>query len=153
MDVLDFRNILWDYTRKISDNTNIVINSLCERQGLTTLQIRILVEILQHGSHTIGSLGSRLNIAGTNISTMCKKLEAKGFLERIRDQSDERVVKVVLSHKGKIIVEEINEEFIEKISYGIKGETDESLKDIINGLKNLNALLERMAKAEKRRLE
>jgi DNA-binding MarR family transcriptional regulator len=108
------------------------------------LQGRILLEIEQHGSHTIGTLASRLHIAGTNISTMCKKLEGKGLIVRVRDEGDERVVKVALADKGKNVVEEINQELIEKISKAIQGETDQSLHEIINGLKKLNKLLEKM---------
>ncbi|WP_409291354.1 MarR family winged helix-turn-helix transcriptional regulator [Peribacillus sp. SCS-37] len=144
MVVVDFKNTLWNYTRKISENTNIIISSLCERYGLTSLQVRILVEIQQQGSHTIGSLASKVNIAGTNISTMCKKLEKQGFVERVRDSADERVVKVVLSERGKEAVREINEELLGKISASIKDESDESLQDIIDGLKKLNELLEKM---------
>ncbi|MCM3690989.1 MarR family winged helix-turn-helix transcriptional regulator [Neobacillus niacini] len=144
MDVVDFKNILWNYTRKINERTNNLIINLCEHHGITTLQGRILLEIQQHGSHTIGSLATRLHIAGTNISTMCKKLEGKGFIERVRDVADERVVKVALSQKGIRVVEEINKELIEKISNAIEGETDQSLKDIINGLKKLNHLLGKM---------
>lgn len=150
MEVLDFKNIIWDYTRKISENTNILINSLCEGHGLTSLQVRILVEIDKQESHTIGGLAGRLNIAGTNISTMCKKLESKGFLERVRDQGDERVVKVILSEKGKSIVKEIDQELLEKISYSIMGETEETLNDIISGLKKFNELLEKIEKADRK---
>jgi MarR family transcriptional regulator, organic hydroperoxide resistance regulator len=144
MDVIDFKNILWNNTRKISEKTTSLINTLCEHHGITTLQGRTLIEIQQHGSHTIGSLASRLNIAGTNVSTMCKKLESKGFIERVRDGGDERVVKVVLSEKGIHVVEEMNQELIEKISRAIQGETDQSLYEIINGLKKLNKILEKM---------
>lgn len=144
MDVIYFKNIVWNYTRKISEKTNSLINTLCEHHGITTLQGRILIEIQQHGSHTIGSLANKLNIAGTNISTMCKKLESKGFIKRVRDEGDERVVKVALSDKGISVVEEINQELVEKISNSIQGKTDQSLKDIINGLKQLNELLEKM---------
>ncbi|MEH7248978.1 MarR family transcriptional regulator [Neobacillus niacini] len=144
MDVIDFKNILWNNTRKISEKTTSLINTLCEHHGITTLQGRTLIEIQQHGSHTIGSLASRLNIAGTNVSTMCKKLESKGFIERVRDGGDERVVKVALSEKGIHVVEEMNQELIEKISRAIQGETDQSLYEIINGLKKLNEILEKM---------
>lgn len=144
MDVNDFKNILWNNTRKISEKTTSLINTLCEHHGITTLQGRTLIEVQQHGSHTIGSLASRLNIAGTNVSTMCKKLESKGFIERVRDGGDERVVKVVLSVKGIHVVEEMNQELIEKISRAIQGETDQSLYEIINGLKKLNEILEKM---------
>lgn len=144
MDVIDFKNILWSYTRQINERTNNLIITLCEHNGITTLQGRILLEIDRHGSHTIGTLASRLHIAGTNISTMCKKLEGKGLIVRVRDEFDERVVKVALSEKGKSVVEEINQELIEKISNSIQGETDQSLNEIIIGLKKLNELLEKM---------
>lgn len=75
---------------------------------------------------------------------MCKKLEGKGLIIRIRDEGDERVVKVALSDKGKSVVEEINQELIEKISNAIQGETEQSLHEIINGLKKINKLLEKM---------
>ena len=75
---------------------------------------------------------------------MCKKLESKGFIERVRDELDERVVKVALSEKGIHVVEEINQELIEKISHAIQGETDQTLYEIINGLKKLNEMLEKM---------
>lgn len=145
MDVIDFKNILWRYTRQINERTSNLIITLCDHHGITTLQGRILLEIEQHGSHTIGTLASRLHIAGTNISTMCKKLEGKGLIVRVRDEGDERVVKVALSEKGKTVVEEINQELIEKISNSIQGETDQSLHEIINGLKKLNTLLEKLS--------
>lgn len=144
MNVIDFKNILWNYTRQLNERTNKLITTLCEHNGITTLQGRILIEIQQQGSHTIGSLAAKLHIAGTNISTMCKKLESKGFILRVRDEGDERVVKVALSEKGINVVDEINQELIEKITLSIQGETDQSLKEIINGLKKLNQLLEKM---------
>ncbi|MEH7180332.1 MarR family winged helix-turn-helix transcriptional regulator [Neobacillus vireti] len=144
MDVIDFKNIIWNNSRKISEKITSLINTLCEHHGITTLQGRILIEIQHHGAHTIGTLASTLNIAGTNVSTMCKKLESKGFIERVRDEGDERVVKVALSEKGIKVVEEINEELIEKITYAILGESDQTLHEIINGLQKLNQILEKM---------
>ncbi|PLT27901.1 MarR family winged helix-turn-helix transcriptional regulator [Peribacillus deserti] len=144
MVVMDFKNTLWNYTRKISENTNTIIASLSDRYGLTSLQVRILVEIREQGSHTIGTLASRLNMAGTNISTMCKKLEKEGFLERARNPEDERVVKVMLSDQGMAAVTEINKALLEKISSSIKEESETALKDMIAGLEKLNELLEKM---------
>ncbi|MEH7255171.1 MarR family winged helix-turn-helix transcriptional regulator [Neobacillus niacini] len=144
MDVIVFKNILWHNTRKISEKTTSLITTLCDHHGITTLQGRILIEIQHHGSHTIGSLAKRLNIAGTNVSTMCKKLESKGFIERVREEADERVVKVALSTEGIHVVEEMNQELVEKILVGIKGESDQTLNEIINGLQKLNELLEKI---------
>ncbi|OCA83015.1 hypothetical protein A8F94_17875 [Bacillus sp. FJAT-27225] len=152
MDVVEFKNLLWDYTRKINESTNILITSLCGHHELTIVQVRILVEIKKDGTHTIGSLAQRLNMAGTNISTMCKKLESMGYMERIRDRIDERVVKVALTNKGKMVVEEIDKMLVEKISSSTRDVPEEKLQVIITGMMKLNEILESANNSESKRI-
>lgn len=147
MEITDFKKILWEYTRKITDNTNIAFNPICEQHGLTMIQVRILVEVHNQVSHTIGGLAKRIHMAGTNISTMCKKLENMGYLERVRDQNDERVVKVILTRKGNEVVISIDKDLNERISSYICDE--KSLESIIVGLQKLNELLEKMGNTNK----
>lgn len=142
MDVHEFKNILWEYTRKIGENSNLAMNALCEQFDLTILQVRILVEIKQHEFHSIGSLAHTLQVAGTNMSTMCKKLEKEDLIQRIRDQHDERVVNVILTEKGHQIVDEIDRILIERITHFVNNASAETLNEIIAGLKKINELLE-----------
>lgn len=144
MNVSEFKDIIWDYTRKINENTNNIFNPVCEEYGLTMMQVRILMELYKCESHTIGSLAEGTCAAGTNISAMCKKLENMGLLERFRDKSDERVVKVALTEKGDGIVLGINSFFNVKISENIGEEMEESFDDIIRGLQKLNDLLQKI---------
>ncbi len=149
MDLEEFKQYLWDYSREINENTNKVFNPIIEQFGLTTLQFRILMEIRQSGSHTIGSLANEIKMAGTNISTMCKKLEKMELLERIRKPEDERVVLVILTQKGKEIVTEIDQVIIKKISLYTKSESEQTMDEIIIGLKQLNKLLQKMGQTVK----
>ncbi|MFS0614259.1 MarR family winged helix-turn-helix transcriptional regulator [Lederbergia ruris] len=149
MDLEEFKQYLWDYSREINENTNKVFNPIIEQFGLTTLQFRILMEIRQSGSHTIGSLANEIKMAGTNISTMCKKLEKMELLERIRKPEDERVVLVILTQKGKEIVTEIDQVIIKKISLYTKSESEQTMNEIIIGLKQLNRLLQKMGQTVK----
>lgn len=149
MDLEEFKQYLWDYSREINENTNKVFNPIIEQFGLTTLQFRILMEIRQSGSHTIGSLANEIKMAGTNISTMCKKLEKMELLERIRKPEDERVVLVILTQKGKEIVTEIDQVIIKKISLYTKSESEQTMNEIIIGLKQLNKLLQKMGQTAK----
>lgn len=150
MDVLEFKNILWDYTRKISENMNRTFNPLCEQYGLTMLQARILVELSQHESHTIGSLANSIHMAGANISTMCKKLEMKGFLKRVRNPNDERVVKLVLTEMGHHTVSDFDNILMDRILHYLKNEKTQTLDEIINGLQKMNELLQKMGTVEKK---
>lgn len=148
MDISDFKNIIWDYTRKINESTNNIIYPICDKCGLTMLQVRILVELCADEAHTIGSLGASMNIAGANMSAMCKKLEKMGLLKRYRDKNDERVVKVALTEKGNDIVIHVDRVLSEKILKNIGDETEETFNNIIIGLKKLNDLLQKISSNE-----
>jgi DNA-binding MarR family transcriptional regulator len=145
MNLSEFKSLIWDYTRKINENANKVFSPVCEQYGLTMLQLRILMELYRSESHTIGSLAEGICVAGANISAMCKKLENLGFLKRVREQDDERVVKVALTQKGDEIVSNMDRFFSEKISRNIGNETQETLDAIVSGVQKLNDLLERIS--------
>lgn len=149
MEVSEFRNMVWEYTRKIAEGLNCLFSPVGCKYGLTMMQLRILLELCQCGPHTIGSLADRTCIAGTNISALCKKLEAQGLVERVRNKEDERVVKVALTRTGQDIVLEIDRLCNDKFAEHLVNETEETFEDIISGLQKLNDLLERVSKFEK----
>jgi len=149
MEAAKFKNIAWDYTRKIAESMNCVFSPVIENYGLTMMQTRILMELYSYESHTIGSLADRICVAGANISAMCKKLESQGLLERIRNREDERVVRVVLTKLGKETAMEIDKSCNDKISQHLVVENEEIFDEIILGLQRLNELLQKVNNVEK----
>ncbi len=148
MELDNFKNLIWDYTRKIAEGSNCAFSPLGEKHGLTMMQVRILMGLKEYDYHTVGSLSDCIGVAGANISAMCKKLEAVGLIERIRNQEDERVVKIVLTKQGQGIVLDINNTLNERISKCFENETEETLQTIITGLQLLNNLLQKMCETE-----
>jgi len=100
MNISEFKKVIWEYTRKINENTNKSFNPIFEEHGLTMLQARVLMELYYYGSNSIGNLAESTYVAGANISTICKRLEKEGLVERTRNQEDERIVMVVLTEMG-----------------------------------------------------
>lgn len=149
MEVSEFKNMVWEYTRKIAEGMNCIFSPVGCKYGLTMMQIRILLELCHCGPHTVGSLADKTCIAGTNISAMCKKLEAQGLVERVRNKEDERVVRVALTRAGQDTILEIDRLCNDKIAEHLVNETEETFEDIISGLQKLNDLLLRVSKFEK----
>lgn len=145
MNVYDFKDIILDYTRKMSESMNNAFCPICEESGLTMMQVRILLDLYKNGSHTIGSLADSTKTAGANMSAMCKKLEGKGLLERVRDQYDERVVKVALTQMGREIVIKIDTGLNELFLILIEGESKETLDGIVLGLDKLSILMDKIS--------
>jgi MarR family transcriptional regulator, organic hydroperoxide resistance regulator len=142
METDDFKKLILDYTKKITDSTNSAFNSVGSRYGLTMMQLRLLMELQSSQRHTVGSLAAGICMAGANISNLCKKLEQQGFLQKKRDPNDERVVILKLTDKGEKTVKEIDSYFNERISKCMADEAEETFVIIINGMEKLNFLLQ-----------
>jgi len=136
-----FKRSLLDYSKKINDCTNTLLNQEAVRHGLTAMQLRLLMELYNDGAMTIGEVASQLGQAGTNVSTMCKKLETRGLVSRRRSEADERVVMVVLTSMGEEEMKEINKVFDKKINRMMEVVDEAELKAMLTGLKKFSDLL------------
>ncbi|MBM7871351.1 DNA-binding MarR family transcriptional regulator [Clostridium pascui] len=143
MEVMDFNNTIWNLLRDISVNMDSIFRPMYDKHGLTAMQARILTDVREQ-EQTIGNLGKNLCVAGANISAMCRKLEKEGFLNRVRDKMDERVVKVHLSEKGESAILDIEALLTRKFDACLKTESTENINDIIEGLQKLNVLLQKI---------
>lgn len=143
MEVMDFNNTIWNLLRDISVNMDSIFRPMYDKHGLTAMQVRILTDVREQ-EQTIGNLGKNLCVAGANISAMCRKLEKEGFLNRVRDKMDERVVKVHLSEKGESAILDIEALLTRKFDICLKTESTENINDIIEGLQKLNVLLQKI---------
>lgn len=136
-----FKRSLLDYSKKINDCTNTLLNQEAVRHGLTAMQLRLLMELYNDGAMTIGEVAAQLGQAGTNVSTMCKKLETRGLVNRQRSEADERVVMVVLTEMGEEKMKEINKVFDKKINRMMDVVDEEELRAMLTGLKKFSDLL------------
>ena len=73
------------------------------RRGEVTLEQYWLLRLLRHGPEnglSIGELATRTGVGQSSITTACQRLEKAGLVSRVRDDQDERVVRVSLTHEG-----------------------------------------------------
>ncbi|KIR01241.1 putative transcriptional regulator, MarR family protein [Lachnospiraceae bacterium TWA4] len=138
METLSFKNKIWDFKKKVNEYFEEDFGPIVESHGLTILQYRILCEIEELDSNlTVGLLSKSVGLAKTNTSTLCKKMEKEGYIERKRTSSDERIVILKLQPKGHELVQCIKLELQKKYGDYIQSISEEDLKDIDLGLKKL----------------
>lgn len=146
MELLEFKDRIWDLMRDIGIQMEHVFLPVASSRGLTMMQLRLLAEVRACGGSSVGWLGKRLGIAGSNISVLCKKLETAGFLVRSRDKHDERIVQVALTARGEQTLDRADAALRAKLSARFAGgQSPENLSQIIEGLEQLRLLLLHMA--------
>ena len=151
MEVIAFKNMIWELTRQISDGMDELFRPLTIQYGLTQMQMRILLQLWAAPEpQTVGCLGRTLGVTGGNISSMCKRLEQEGFLKRFRDTRDERVVKVSLSEKGRETAREIDRITEEEYASWLQRLGPERIQVIAADLREISALLRGMLDEHKK---
>ena len=74
--------------------------------------VQVLTMLGENGVMTVSEISQRLGIAKPNITPLVDRLIADGYVERRRDETDRRVVKVVLLPEGEDQLASIQETIV-----------------------------------------
>ncbi|THK38415.1 MarR family transcriptional regulator [Ensifer sp. MPMI2T] len=80
-----------------------VYKPLLDELDLTYPQYLVMVVLWEKDDQTVGSLGERLFLESSTLTPMLKRLEGMGYISRVRDQADERQVRVKLTDSGRAL--------------------------------------------------
>jgi len=72
---------------------------------LTPPQFDALVELVRGGEMTMGELCNQLSLASSTVTDLIDRMERSGFVQRVRDTTDRRVVRLQVQQRGSDIIE------------------------------------------------
>lgn len=80
-----------------------VYRPILDRLGLTYPQYLVLIALGERpdGASTVGQLGASLHLDSGTLSPLLKRLAVAGLVDRRRNPTDERVVQVSLTERGR----------------------------------------------------
>ncbi len=78
-----------------------------ESTGITYTQYLVLLALWENNQLTVKSVADRLDLDSASLTPILKRLEAAGFLTRLRNKADERVVEITLTDKGHALQDEV----------------------------------------------
>ncbi len=85
---------------------NRTYKPMLDRFGLTYPQYLVLLALWQTDEMTVKGIGEALGLDSGTLSPLLKRLEAAGYVSRMRDRRDERQVIVTLTPSGKALKQE-----------------------------------------------
>jgi DNA-binding MarR family transcriptional regulator len=125
-----FRTI-HDYYREVS-----------KKWGITGPQLWLL-KILANGEPMRhGELSKKMYLHPSTISGVVDRLEKKGYVTRVRDHEDRRVVKVELTYEGRRLAEKAPNPIQGKMVYGLSRLKREELKAVFAAVEKLVEIAE-----------
>ncbi|MGN1182177.1 MAG: MarR family winged helix-turn-helix transcriptional regulator [Faecalibacillus sp.] len=119
-----------------------IMKKTAKDTNITFSHLMILRYIANNNHLNVGTLVKYLECDQGNLSTVLKKLEKKGLVERTRNPLDERQVILSMTKKGQDIVDRIDEELYQLISKIAPKMPVEKLEDVVH----LNSQIVQLAK-------
>lgn len=80
-----------------------VYKPLLAELGVTYPQYLVLLVLWEQDDRTVSELGDRLFLDSGTLTPLLKRMEAAGLVDRRRDDTDERVVRITLTDDGRAL--------------------------------------------------
>jgi DNA-binding MarR family transcriptional regulator len=112
---------------------------LLDRLGVTYPQYLVLLVLWGEDDQTVSGIGQKLYLESSTLTPLLKRLQSRGLLERSRDLSDERQVRVRLTSAGKKLAHGARE--VEKCITDAAGS---SLDELLRLKRSIEALRDRL---------
>lgn len=93
-----------------------------------------LMGILKQGSYTLGELAMMHSVSAATMSNTVTALEERGWVLRLRSDTDRRVVKVSLAAEGQRVLDEIDAHTVRRISELLNNLNSEDGEILLSGL-------------------
>lgn len=105
--------------------------------GVSGAQLWVMQELLETPELRVGEIAERLSIHQTTASNLVDALVKKGLVVKQRDTVDQRVVKLILSETGSILIERAPSPARGLLPEALRKLDQTALLDLNNGLRAL----------------
>jgi len=132
---------IYQKSRRLSEETLKALR-------ITFPQFGVLLRLSFKDNITQKELSDIMDIDATTIMVICDSLQKKGFLRRMKDPSDRRVNRLILTEKGKIIVSKAYPLMMKRYEFFVNSISPKELEIITPILEKLYAAIKKQHQEE-----
>ena len=121
------------------DHLEQIVRNDIQRYGLNITEFAVLELLYNKGDQPIQRIGDRVLIASSSITYVVDKLEAKGYVVRIRNIQDKRVTNASITEEGHALMNDIFPEHAATLESTFSVLSNEELATLKKELKKLSA--------------
>lgn len=92
---------------EIQQKSKSFVSMLSEGELLSQNQLILLLQLKINGGMKATEIADFFNVTPGAVTSMCDKLEKLNLIQRVRENEDRRVVKLILTNIGEVKVQEI----------------------------------------------
>lgn len=143
------QELLIDLLQEVNRGFGEHMRDILAKHKLPILTMIITRQIKSEPGITISDLARRTSIAKSHISNIIEELSRRGLVEKRTDPLDHRILRLFLSNAATNHLGLVREEIKRRISCLVVGLSDTRTKELIEGLREIQAALEQAKTEEK----
>lgn len=114
-------------------------------RDLTIKEMHAIDAITMYNHQTVSQVAQKLHVSPGTMTATADRLVKKGYVERYRDEEDRRVIRIGLTHKGRVLFRAHRAFHNMMVKGFLKDMNDEELKVVRKALRNLEDFLDEHA--------
>ena len=130
--------------QRLSVSTHRQKNQFADEIGISRQQFDVLCIIYEKGQITMGELCKEISSACSTATDLADKLEKAGYVERLREKRDRRVVRLNILPKGEKLIKSVIERRAQKLCAVLETFEEEDRMKTISFIETLTDKLDRM---------
>jgi DNA-binding MarR family transcriptional regulator len=113
---------------------------LFRKFDLTEAQFNVLFS-LKYNPHRVtqSDLGKRLVVTRASVTSVLDRLEAKGLVARVDVPENRRIYHVVLTDRGRELIDDVEPLYREKIHHAMEGLSEQDCRSLIAVLERIRS--------------
>ncbi len=113
----------------------------------------VLGAILAHGQVPMSAIGAHMGISRPYMTTLVDKLIVKGYVERVEDPYDRRIVNVTITKAGRQAFHEFMRSQREIMVRNLSGLTSSEISALETSTKTIKSITSSLEKASKKNMK
>lgn len=135
-----------DYKNEIDTLIHQKYHDLAKESDLSLEQFHLLIELDElildisdeYKAPSVGEIAKNINNSQNTVSERITRLENKGLVKRIKDSNDKRISRVVLTDKGRNLIESIHKQASSRFLFNsLYNMEDVHITNLLKSLENL----------------
>jgi DNA-binding MarR family transcriptional regulator len=107
---------LWDLLNEVSASFKRIIGMQMDPTSLKPIEIKMLNLLNNRGGMQINAIAEELSVTGPWITGIVKAMQQKGYVKKVRNQSDRRRLNVTITPRGKKILDKNMDTYLRAVS-------------------------------------
>jgi DNA-binding MarR family transcriptional regulator len=112
---------------------------------LSMVNLHVLMALTHEGPLSMRAIAESLDVSQASTTGIIDRMEELGYVTRVRDEADRRVVNVALTDAGHELIADMASERRERLAQMLGTMADDDLAALTQGLRALRVARERLA--------